>query len=152
MEGWTNTDVQCIDGARPPDVLCDMGDLPFKDDSADEILAIHIIEHVYRWEATDKVLPEWKRVLRPGGKLVIECPDVLKAARNLIAGMGDQMAMWPLYGDDTLKDPWMTHRYGWSEQTLKREIEAQGFRDVRVLKPRFHGGRENRDLRIECIK
>jgi hypothetical protein len=66
--------------------------------------------------------------------------------------MGDQMAMWPLYGDDTLKDPYMCHKYGWSEQTLKRELEACGFRDVKIRKPQFHGGRENRDMRLECVK
>jgi ubiquinone/menaquinone biosynthesis C-methylase UbiE len=151
LETFTNVDVQHIEGAKCPDVLCDLKALPFKDDSADEILSVHVVEHFFRWEV-GPLLREWWRVLKPGGKMVLELPDVLKAARNLLAGMGDQMAMWPLYGDDTLKDPYMCHKYGWSEQTLKRELEACGFRDVKIRKPQFHGGRENRDMRLECVK
>lgn len=152
LEGFTNTDVQAIPGARAPDVLCDAASLPFADGSADELMAIHVFEHFFIFEARKRVLPEWRRVLKPGGKLVLEMPDVVKSAKNLIAGMGDQWSMWGLYGNQTLEDPYMAHRWGWCFKTIKPELENAGFVSVVERKPQWHGGRENRDFRVEAFK
>jgi predicted SAM-dependent methyltransferase len=48
--------------------------LPLPDGWADELLASHVLEHVEprRLRAT---LREWRRVLRPGGTVVIHTPD-----------------------------------------------------------------------------
>lgn len=55
------------------DVVADVTDLkPFEDASADAIVAKHILEHVLD---IPKAIKEWRRVLKPGGKLVIVCPD-----------------------------------------------------------------------------
>lgn len=55
------------------DVVADVLDLkPFGDGSVDAIVAKHILEHVLD---IPKALKEWQRVLKPGGKLVIVCPD-----------------------------------------------------------------------------
>lgn len=50
------------------DVLC----LPLNDGSVDGILAKHLLEHIID---PIRALTEWKRVLKPGAKLVILCPD-----------------------------------------------------------------------------
>ena len=44
----------------------------FKDACLDFIYSSHLLED---FEDTEKVLREWLRVLKPGGKLVIYCPD-----------------------------------------------------------------------------
>ena len=48
--------------------------LPFPDGTAEELLAVHILEHVH---ASDLLptLREWRRVLRPGGFAQIHVPD-----------------------------------------------------------------------------
>ena len=49
-----------------PDVEADLTKpLPFPDDYADEVMAIHVIEHFDRWEAP-VILRDWVRVLKPG--------------------------------------------------------------------------------------
>jgi len=48
--------------------------LPFPDGSVEELLAIHILEHVHA-SAVGPTLREWRRVLRPGGFVRIHVPD-----------------------------------------------------------------------------
>lgn len=60
------------DRAAVADVEADVLDLPMNDSSVDAILAKHLLEHVLD---PLKALYEWKRVLRPDGKLVVLCPD-----------------------------------------------------------------------------
>lgn len=49
-------------------------DLPFKDSVLDYVYASHILEDFTR-EQWKKLLPEWVRVLKKGGNLVILVPD-----------------------------------------------------------------------------
>lgn len=54
------------------DVEADILDLPMAAGSVDALLAKHLLEHVLDPIAA---LTEWRRVLKPGGKLVVVCPD-----------------------------------------------------------------------------
>ena len=54
------------------DVEADVLDLPMEGRSVDGILAKHLLEHVVDPIAA---LTEWHRVLKPGGKIVVLCPD-----------------------------------------------------------------------------
>ena len=63
---------------------CDIRNLEvFEDNSAEEILSVHVIEHFYYWEVAD-VLKEWVRVLKPGGRMIIECPNLLSACQEVL--------------------------------------------------------------------
>lgn len=125
--------------------------LPLEDEIADELHNYHFIEHVYRWEAP-ALLREFHRLLRPAGRLVIECPDIAKAAKHLLAGGKDQMCMWPLYGDPSHKDPYMCHRWGYTPATLTALLRECGFRAITIGKPETHGRRANRDMRVTALK
>jgi predicted SAM-dependent methyltransferase len=50
----------------------------FEDNSIEEIYASHVLEHFYHTLDHEllKVLQEWHRVLKPGGKLYISVPDL----------------------------------------------------------------------------
>ena len=123
--------------------------IPLDTGCADEVHSYHFIEHVHQWEAP-AVLREFRRLLKPGGNLILELPDIAKACRNLIKGMGDQMSMWPLYGDGSHKDPYMCHKYGYTPSTITRLLRESGFTGINVLPPQTHGRKLNRDMRIEC--
>jgi len=159
LDGWTNVDVQHLSGApRAPEIISDVRTIPLPDGCADELMAIHLWEHFVRWEC-EAVIGEWRRLLKPGGLLVLELPDLLKCARNLLelAGKGgkplQQMAMWGIFGDDTLKDHYMTHRWGWWPASLREFLAANGFHKVVEATPQWHpAGRERRDMRIEARK
>jgi SAM-dependent methyltransferase len=158
-------DFYCIDAVchpkatREPDLLHVLkfgktgqilNPLPLPDGCAVELHSYHFLEHVYAWEAVNLVA-EWRRLLRPGGLLVLELPNIESAARNLLAGMPDQMSMWGFYGDPAHTDPFMCHRWGYTPKTAKRLLETQGFRNVVVKPPQTHGARSNRDMRLEAI-
>jgi predicted SAM-dependent methyltransferase len=125
--------------------------LPLDDGCADELQAMHIIEHVFAWEAPSLV-GEWYRLLKPGGMLVVECPDIEHAARNLLAVLPDQMNLWPFYGDPGPKDPFMCHKWGYTKRTLQGVLIRAGFESVKALPPQTHGARLNRDMRMEARK
>ena len=152
LDGWVNVDVQASPKApRPPDYLADIRSLPFEDRSADVLMAIHVVEHFYRWEV-QSLLIEWWRVLKDGGILILELPNLEAACRNVLENKGDQMGMWPLYGDPSHKDPYMCHRWGWTPATLTKELEAVGFRKIKSAPTEYHGKRHDRDMRLEAVK
>lgn len=159
LSGYTNTDIQVTPGAiRAPDILCPMGRIPLPDGCADEILGVHVWEHLARWEC-DEVIAEWRRLLKPGGDLVLELPDALKCARNLIRYATEggkvlqQQAVWGLWGDDTLRDPYMLHRHGWWPASLEAYLREHGFGHIKHAPTVWHpAGRKHRDMRIEGVR
>lgn len=72
LDGFINID---IDPNVNPDMVADGMNLPFENESVDEIYAGHMLEH---YALTEKPLNEWYRVLKPGGKITITVPDVEK--------------------------------------------------------------------------
>jgi len=59
----------------------DVRKLPFEDDYADYIIASEILEHI-PLQDLNNTLREWVRVLKPGGKMIITCPDFDQVARD----------------------------------------------------------------------
>ena len=55
--------------------------LDWPDNSFDEIRASDIIEH-FSYRKTIDVLKEWCRVLKPGGKIYIQCPNAKLLAKR----------------------------------------------------------------------
>src|SRR5690606_329512 len=59
-------------GITQNSILSSASELPFKDDSIDCIVALHILEHI---ENPVDALREWLRVLKPGAKMGIVLPN-----------------------------------------------------------------------------
>ncbi len=159
-EGFYNIDAQHNPKApRPPELLhaleftprggiVDITPLP--DGVADEVHSYHVIEHFYAWEAP-AAIREFARLLKPGGRLVLELPDLESACRNLLKGHKDQMCMWPLYGDPGQLDPYMCHKWGYTPKSIVALVQGNGFVKAKVLPPQTHGRRSNRDMRVEAV-
>jgi SAM-dependent methyltransferase len=69
--------------------------LPFPDNWADEILAVHSLEHVHPHFLLP-TLAEWRRVLRPGGRLRIHVPNSPRIMERFMEAPRD--AKWALMG------------------------------------------------------
>ena len=155
LDGWTNVDIAPARAGRQPDVICDLHKLePFADASVDEVMAIHVVEHFWRWEVVD-VLREWTRVLKPGGLMVLECPNLLTACAEMLAnpdqgslpGAEGQKTMWVFYGDPAWRDPLMCHRWNYTPASLGAVMAEAGLVDIRQEPAQFKM-REPRDMRI----
>ena len=152
LEGFVNVDLADNWTKVPPDVVHDISKpLPFEPDSADEIHAYHVLEHFYRWEA-DRLLSDWKKVLKPGGLLVLELPSLDKILQHFKANPADErLTIWALYGDPKYKNPAMCHRWAYTYSTLRELLESVGFRDINSGKrPQTHI--PFRDMRFEARK
>lgn len=156
---YVNVDVVESRRGFKPDVICDLHRLtPFEDNSVDEILSVHVVEHFWRWEVLD-ILREWVRVLKPGGKMVLECPNLQSACETFLANpvahsredQAGQRTMWVFYGDPAWKDPYMNHRWGYTVQSLGEVMMQAGLVDVRQEPAQFKL-REPRDMRVTGMK
>lgn len=157
LPDYMNIDIVPTGDAKP-DILCNALSVPLPDDCADEVMCIHGFEHFYRWEV-DQLAQEWKRLLKSGGILVLELPNLVKCCANIVSGYKkpgkhpDQFGMWGLFGDPRTSNPHMIHRWGWSPETLGDFLAEQGFVEIREEVTQWHlGGRANRDMRIVCKK
>lgn len=159
LAGYINIDTASSRKDKKPDIVADIRNLKnIKTGIADEILSVHVIEHFYYWEVVP-LLEGWKRLLKPGGKLIIECPNLLHACQMIInnpqqASRPDQhgqMSMWPLYGDPSWKDPLMCHKWAYTPESLKAVLSQAGFVDVKQ-EAAVYKLREPRDMRITGIK
>jgi predicted SAM-dependent methyltransferase len=157
LAGWFNCDIQPDpEATQPLDLVCDAKAIPLPDGSADEVMAIHVFEHFYRWEA-EGVLREWRRLLKPGGKLILELPNLVKCCQNYLDGRKrggmdpDQLARWGIYGDPRTGNRYMNHPWGYSPEEMIGLLTAAGFRGAVERPTQFHpAGREHRDMRIEA--
>jgi predicted SAM-dependent methyltransferase len=157
LPGWVNCDIERHPRAKKaPEILCDAKTIPLGDGVADTVMAIHVFEHFPRWEA-DAVLEEWKRLLKDGGRLILELPNLVKCCRNYLEGRNgknaDQLGRWGIYGDATLENRYMLHPWGYSPEELIGMLTAHGFRNAVERQTEFHpAGRDVRDMRIEAVK
>ena len=158
LPGYINIDTVSERKTKKPDIIADIRDLQsIKTSIADEILAVHVIEHFYYWEVIP-LLTSWKRILKPGGKIILECPNLRYACQMLLENPGKassadqngQMSMWPLYGDPSWKDPLMCHKWAYTPDSPIKVVASAGFINAKQEKAQFKL-QEPRDMRITGI-
>jgi len=155
LPGYINVDVAPARSGRQPDVICDLRDLSVLGaEYADEVLAVHVVEHFWRWEVED-ILRGWVRVLKPGGRMILECPNLISACEEFLKDpvsrcrptQHGQRTMWVFYGDPSWQDPLMVHRWAYTPNSLSELLRAVGLVDVHQ-EPAQYKLREPRDMRI----
>jgi hypothetical protein len=111
--------------------------LPLSDGWADEILAVHVLEHVAPAEMVP-TLAEWRRCLRPGGFLQVHVPDSARLAQQFVderdlgrkwAVMGALLGMYanPKVDRPTLLSQPADHQVLFDAQILEWALREAGF-------------------------
>jgi len=157
-EGWVNIDL--IDNPDI-DVRIDVRQISstLGKNVADELHAYHVCEHIYPTEL-QAVLYDWMATLKPGGKLVVEMPDFIKCAKNIlqIETTGDKSIWFELglkgfYGDFDPKNPNVIldlHKNLYTFKTFEPILKQVGFVNIEEQTPLTH--RQERDFRIVGYK
>lgn len=112
-----------------PDFVMDISSLvDFRDETWDELVYHHVLEHL-SLDAAVKALNEARRVLKTGGVLDIEVPDmdeIVKAWHDL-SYPPDDLQQW-IYGEQLPHhEPGDSHRYGWTQTALSAALLFAGF-------------------------
>ena len=118
------------------DVRADVARLPFANASADRIEAFHLIEHLDHVHCR-YALSEWFRVLKEGGELVIETPDISEAFESFLRSDLDakERGLSWIYGIDS---PGMQHKVGFSQELIERLMGECGFVETRRREASTH--------------
>jgi ubiquinone/menaquinone biosynthesis C-methylase UbiE len=106
------------------DIKVDMWELPFEDCTVDDIWSSHALEHV----PFIKVIPtlkEWFRVLKLGGKLIIQVPNMDYIAKYWLTGDNRQWAEMIIFGNQAHEGEF--HKCAFSPMLLRGDLEGVGF-------------------------
>jgi predicted SAM-dependent methyltransferase len=125
MEGYINCDLY----DEKADVKCDVKQLPFDDNSAENIYASHIIEHFDYYEGLE-VLKEWYRVLKPNGIIYIETPDMMALCKRFIEFPINEV--YQLYAQ-FFGFPWaegQTHKFLYTENQLGNTLFSLNYKNI----------------------
>lgn len=132
-EGYVHLDARelpCIE------IVCDFIALPFENNQLEEIISSQVIEHIPKWSRR-ATLVEWLRVLKPGGFLRLDTPnldgwiDHYVKARDKRIDINYQDFIDRLYGGQDYKEN--THYVTYTEESLKDELIKAGFDAVEPL-------------------
>ena len=132
---------------RATDLVCDIKKLPYPDNSAKLIESFHVIEHLPRYDLP-KALKTWHRILMPGGKLVIECPDFDKDVKEYIEG--NEKRLDSIFGLQRFLGD--AHHFGYSFKRLGKLLKAVGFKDIQQREPQDSHTKDEPCFRVECVK
>jgi predicted SAM-dependent methyltransferase len=119
-----------------PHVIGDGFQLPFKDDAFDEIVSVHVLEHLGRhhWPL---MLSEMYRTLEPGGRCYIEVPDFVQQCRDYLHAIdrgsrgGQHLIRTGIWGKTERMG--MGHQFGFDQALLRRAMNKAGFDRVTFL-------------------
>ncbi len=142
LPGFVNIDHR---HTRATDFVCSVVKLPYLSDSVDLIESYHLIEHISHTKVR-AMLQEWCRVLKPEGRLVIECPDFDRAIERYVAG--NERALMSIFGLHRFRGD--VHLFGYNFVRLKRLLEECGFGSVTRHKTQDYHGPDG--IRAECHK
>jgi GT2 family glycosyltransferase len=125
-------------------IIQDITKLDFEPNTVAEMLAIHVLEHLSPYIVLD-TLKLWHKLLKPGGKLTMELPDLESLCeRYLKATTGQRYGLTNcIYGsvnttgEGEPSDITSPHLYGWDKQMIFDHLCNAGFVNIQFMSERF---------------
>lgn len=90
---------------------------PFEDECAEEVVMIQAIEH-FEQPMAQKIIDEILRILKPGGKLKIDFPDIVAGVAKYAENDEQDFLMRFVYCNH--KNPYSIHHWGYTKTTFPR--------------------------------
>lgn len=137
--------------------VCEMDSIPVADGSYDEVRTVHVIEHVGIPRAK-KALKEWFRVLRRGGMVYVDTPNIALNAKLYVDAMAGgtkwvkyfnaltdgeremcsiegkpDPTLWVNFKVFSTDDAWNTHYWNADPRLLSAMLQEAGFGDIRIV-------------------
>jgi SAM-dependent methyltransferase len=156
--GWVNVDTQA---ELQPDIVSSVESLPMVSGaSADVIEACHLFEHL-TWNQARRALREWARILKPGGELFLELPDLESCIRILGKHRdkgGFDLGLIGIYGYPPAIEKQgvpQIHKWGWTRRALMDELREAGFTKVEfgaITQTWRPAAKVGRDMRLRAVR
>lgn len=135
-----------IDPRVKPDIVASLTDMSaVPSTSADAIWSSHNLEHLDGFQVP-AALREIRRVLKPGGFVLINLPNLQRIAELIAAGRAEEVMYTSPAGPITPLDMlfghqaslargnhYMAHRTGYTPERLSKVLVDAGFAEVRVM-------------------
>ena len=102
----------------------------FKDNTVDLIYASHVVEYFDR-QQIPSVLQEWRRILKPNGKLRVAVPNFKEISRLYTTenySLDNFVGL--LYGRMPMGAETIYHKTVYDFPSLKKVLEKSGFKDI----------------------
>lgn len=141
LDGYVNVEGSYYQGDGDVCIHDITNTLPIPDNSVEEILTVHVIEHIMPNEVP-AMLTDWLRVLKPKGKVAVEWPDLYKMCKFLVDdptrfytknGKMLKRGVAGIFGNiGRYKDVAMLHKWGYSADSMKFLLNEVGFKNVTV--------------------
>jgi len=120
--------------------------LPYDDEIVDEIYSSHMLEHCGKYEIP-KILSEWFRVLKHGGKLILPVPDLEWCCRYWLEHQSTEWEMDIIFGHQN--SPGEFHKTGFNKDIGFNYLINAGFKVEKIEELSTHS---QKTLSFECKK
>jgi predicted SAM-dependent methyltransferase len=127
LEGFDNLDAQ---PQSDKEILCDVRQLPYQNETVDMIMAIDLLQ-VYSHRETDAVLKEWARVLKKGGTLILSVPDLKRILNDYYNG-NSTISEVNNYIFGKQANDYDYHYNGFDDISLQKHLQAAGLQIVEL--------------------
>lgn len=137
FDGYINIDGEYLQGTAGVVIHDITKPFSLADNSVDEILSVHVIEHIMR-DKVQEMLKEWLRILKPGGFVAVEWPDFLKMCQEVSTNPKclyhdadrrvQKRTILGIFGDNLrYPEPVMWHKWGYSVDSLRYLFGSMGY-------------------------
>jgi len=115
------------------DTKGDIRNLPFDDESCDEVVMLHVLEHFPAYEVGG-LLKEISRVLKVGGEFIVAVPDTVGNAELLVNASNEDEVDWAIrLIDGTQRNKWSHHYCSYTRRSLCELLEEYEFGDFEPM-------------------